>query len=158
MSLKLDYNSLTTGIINFLSVNSGTVNAGLSNSVSFIGDLRVDEQSLQGAQLPAISVDLVEHNEEINEIGSNAGRRVECLWELGVHTRLYDSYTALQKDLRTFVTNVEFSIRQDSTLSGTFNLAEITGADFGNVIRGNRGNKQKNGKIFLRTDSYVRSS
>jgi hypothetical protein len=157
MTLNLNYNSLTTGIINYLARNSSTVDSGLSNSVSFIGDLRVDEYSLKGNQLPGISVDLVNHSEELTEWnGISYGGTVECTWEIGVHTRLYNSYTALQKDLRTFVQNVEFAFRSDATLSGTFDLAVVTGADFGNVIRGNAGSKQKNGLINLKTTNFIR--
>jgi hypothetical protein len=153
MTLILDYNSLTAGIVNYLAANSATLDANMTASVTAILAFRPDEQSKWTSQLPCISVDLTSHEEERLELGTgaNSRRKITCNWDIGCHTRLVSSYTAVVNEARTLVSNVEYALRLDDTLSGTVNMVEIGGAEFGNIIRGKNGFFQKNGLINMVT-------
>jgi len=156
LSLTLNYNSLTTGFINYLAANSTTLNADLNSSITTIKDMSVENFVLNARQFPAISVDLKNNEQERTELGnaSSARRTVVCEWDIGVHARAYLSYTALRVDLRRMVANIEEAIRKDDTLSGTVNQTDISGVEFGTVIK-NEGRYQNNAIIDVETISYL---
>lgn len=153
---QLNYNSLTTGVINFLRANSSTVDSGMYASVTTIRDFRPDEYSVWGTQYPAISIDLLNYSENRFELGQglNSRREIVCTWNIGCHIRTINSYTAVRQAMRTFVSNIEYAIRQDDTLSQTVNNAQIISVEFGNIIKGN-GNWQKNGLIVMETMNWI---
>ena len=155
MALILDYNSLTTGILNYLKANSSTLNNGVSN-VTIIKDFTPDEYTLDARQYPAISINLRQNEQEREELGIGNQSRISvvCVWEIGCHSRAFTSYTALRQDTRLLTANVEQAIRADDTLSGTFINVDIKGVVFNNVVK-KEGKYQKNSLIAVETLNFL---
>lgn len=159
MTLRLDFNSLTSSIINYLAANSSTIDSNLYDSLTTIVEIRPEEFSLHSEKYPAISVDLIDHEEERLEIGpgANARRLVTCNFEIGCHMKEYNSYTKINQDMRTFVANVEFALRTDDTLSSNVSQSDIISTEFGNIIKGKTGRFQKNGLIRFQTINEIQT-
>lgn len=158
MSLSIDYNSITTGIINYLVANSSTLNAGLSQSVAIIDEFRAEDRILWVNQFPAISVDLINKEENIEEFGGALARRtVICEFEIGCHIQQIVNPTdekTIYKIMRSLVKNVEDAIRDDDTLSGTVYRSDIISADFGATVVDND-QMNKTGIIRFKTTNFV---
>jgi len=157
MTTRLDYNSLTTGWINFFKANSTTLDTDLYASITTIIDADPDDINLYITRMPGITVNLVNHEEERTETGSNGVCRnlVTCEWHIGAH--IYDilDYETARQDVRQLVTNIEDAIRGDDTASNTFHNVEIENAVFGNIIQTKKGTYQKSATIVVNTESFV---
>lgn len=150
---RYSFISATAGIINYLAANSATVNSGLAIPLATIQDFRPEHSVLNDSQFPAISVDLVSHGEEPDDIGYFR-KKITCKWHLGAHVKNIESLSICVSLLRGLVENVEVALRDDVKLSGTFQESMITGADFDTVVK-IKSAYQRNASIAFETVSYI---
>lgn len=157
MTTRLNYNSLTTGWIEFFKANSSTLDTSLYKSVTTIIDADPEDVNLYISRMPGITVNLASHAEERIETGSNGlcRNRVTCEWAIGCHIYDIGDYTTARQDMRQLVTNVEDAIRGDDTASSTFHTVDIEEATFGTIVQGNKGTYQQSAIINVITENYV---
>ena len=153
MAIRINYNSLTAGIVNFLSANSATVNSGMAVNLSSIHAVRADRYLINESQFPAITVDLRSHAEEPDDF-SHRRKKITSTFEIGCHVKHLESLSICTSLLRDLVANVEVAIRGDVTLSTTFHEANIIGAEFDTIIN-EKGAYQRNASIRLETINYI---
>lgn len=153
MPIRVNYNSLTAGIVRYLAANSATVNSGMAINLNGIFDARPERYILGESQFPAISVDLKSHAEESDDFG-HLRKKITCQFEIGCHVKHLESLSICVALLRNLVGNVEVAIRDDVTLSETFHEVNILGADFDNIVS-EEGTYQRNAVINLETVNYI---
>jgi len=157
MTTRIDYNSLTTGWIEFFKANSTTLDTSLYKSVTTIMDADPEDINLYISRMPGVTINLNHHTEERTETGADGSCRslVECEWQIGCHIYDIGDYTIARQDMRQLVTNVEQAVRSDSTASTTFHNVDLTDATFGVVIQGEQGTYQQSAVIIVNTENYV---
>ncbi len=133
MTLILNFNSLTTGIINFLASNSSTIDEGLVNSLSSIDLFPPDKSALTSDKFPAISVDLKSCEEEPGDF-TYGRKNIKCTWEIGCHVQSIESHSIVVTEMKSLVQNVANTLRTDVGLSTTFNQTDILGIEFDATI------------------------
>lgn len=153
MSLFLNYESLTTGLLGYLVANSSTVNTGLASTIKYYAEFSPDVTALPNDKFPALSVDLKSHQEEADDI-RHGRKKITTNWEIGCHVKTLNSHAIARQQMRILVSNVEHALRNDVALSTTFHEAQVTNSDFGVVIN-EQGVYQINGTIFLEGINYV---
>lgn len=133
MALTLDFNSLTTGIVNFLASNSSTIDDGLVNSLASIDIFPPSKSALTPNKFPAISVDLKSCEEEPGDF-TYGRKNITCTWEIGCHIQSIESHSIVVTEVRSLVQNVANALRTEVGLSTTFNQTDILGIEFDAVI------------------------
>lgn len=150
---RYSFISATAGIINYFWANSSTINSGLAIALSTIQDFRPENYILNDTQFPALSVDLLSHREETDDIGY-LRKKVTCDWNIGAHVKNIESLSICVALLRGLVENVEVALRNDVKLSGTFQESMINGAQFDTVVKV-KAAYQRNALISFQTVNYI---